>query len=334
MITLRKYLYGESTAASGDADPARAFCRALAQLTTALLDGLDQQVFNEPHSAFRPFAAETRKLRERVEGEALPDDISKTVDDAAALLKQFREVRDQVQRSEASEVQKMVAMLNETIGVLSSGSERSVTRLKQVENDLKHASALSDIVALKTRLNLCMACVREERAKEQQETGRRVSELGSGIRRVQEGFALARTGMATRTEAEKSIAEALTNAESAMAVIVLDLIPTIKLRFNHITAERFVSAFAQDLSQLLPSPNRLFRWDDQSLVVELGNSQLFARRVGEVRERLRQMPRERQLDLGQRSAMFSNAHRWTLIRPSEAQTAPAAISRIDQFVQQ
>jgi hypothetical protein len=56
--------------------------------------------------------------------------------------------------------------------------------------------------------------------------------------------------------------------------------------------------------------------------------------VGEVRERLRQMPRERQLDLGQRSAMFSNAHRWTLIRPSEAQTAPAAISRIDQFVQQ
>jgi GGDEF domain-containing protein len=333
MITLRKYLYGESAAASGDADAAHAFCGALAQLTTALLDGLEQQVFNEPHSAFRPFAVETRKLRDRLEGDALPDDISKTVDDAAALLKQFRQVRDQVQHSEASEVQKMVAMLNETIGVLFSGSERSVIRLKQVENDLKHASALSDIVALKTRLNSCMACVREERIKEQQEAARRISELGSGAQRVQEGFALARTGMATRTEAEKSVAEAVSNGESAMAVIVLDLIPTIKLRFNHITAERFVSAFAQDLSQLLPSPNRLFRWDDQSLLVELAESKLFARRMGEVRERLRQMPRERQMDLGNRSAIFSNSHRWTLLRPAEAQTAPAAISRIDQFVQ-
>jgi len=334
MITLRKYLYGESTAASGDADAAHAFCGALAQLTTALLDGLVEQVFNEPHSAFRPFAVEARKLRERLEDDALPDDISRIVDDAAALLRQFRQVRDQVQHSEASEVQKMVAMLNETIGVLSSGSERSATRLKQVENDLKHASAMSDIVALRARINACMMCVREERTKGQQETAKHISDMEGGVRRAQEGFTLARSGIATRTEAEKSIGAAVTNAEAAMAVIVLDLIPTIKSRFNQITAERFVSAFAQDVSERLPSPNRLFRWNEQSLVVELGGSRLFARRMNDVRDRLQQMPRERQMDLGNRSAVFSNAHRWTLLRPSEAQTAPAAISRIDQFVQQ
>jgi len=334
MITLRKYLYGESTAASGDADAARAFCGALAQLTTALLDGLEQQVFNEPHSAFRPFALETRKLRDRLEGDAVPDDISKIVDDAAALLRQFRQVRDQVQQSEAREVQKMVTMMNDTIGVLAGGSERSVARLKQVESDLKNASALSDIVALRARINICMACVREERNKGQQETAKHISDMASGVQRAQEGFAMARGGIASRTEAEKRIAEVVSNAEAAVAVIVLNLIPTIKVHFNQITAERFVSAFAQDVSELLPTPNRLFRWGEQSLVVELGNSQLFARRAGDVRDRLRQMPRERQLDLGNRSAMFSNAHRWMLLRPAEAQTAPAAISRIDQFVEQ
>jgi len=334
MITLRKYLYGEAAPASGDAAAAHEFCDALLKLTNALLEGLDQHVFSEPHSAFQPFGTEVRRLRELLEGEVEPNDIRTAADEALALLKEFRQVRDQVQHSEASEVQKMVAMLNETIVVLASGSERSQARLKQLESDLKNASALSDIVALRARVNACMVCVREERTKGQQETAKQISNMESGARRAQEGFALARTGISTRTEAEKSIAEAVSNTEAAMAIIVLDLIPTIKSRFNQITAERFVSAFAQDVSERLPSPNRLFRWSEQSLVVELGNSKLLARRMNEVRDRLQQMPRERQLDLGNRSAMFSNAHRWTLIRPCEAQTAPAAISRIDQFVQQ
>ena len=334
MITLRKYLYGEVAPTSGDAAAAHDFCDALLKLTNCLLDGLEQHVFSEPHSAFQPFGAEVRRLRELLDGEAEPGDIRKAVDDALALLRAFRQVRDQVQQSEAHEVQKMVTMMNDTIGVLASGSERSVTRLKQVESDLKHASGLKDIVALRARINACMVCVREERNKGQQETAQRIGEMESGVQRAQEGFARARAGIATRTEAEKRIAEVVTNAESAMAVIVLDLIPTIKSRFNQITAERFVSAFAQDVSERLPSPHRLFRWNEQSLVVELGDTQIFARRVGDVRERLGQMPRERQLSLGNRSAVFSNAHRWTLLRLSEAQTAPAVISRINQFVAQ
>jgi hypothetical protein len=336
MITLRKYLYGDygdSSAASGDAEVARGFCDALAQLATALLSGLEEHVFSEPHSAFEPFGVETHNLRERLEGDAGPDDIRAAATDALSLLKDFRQVRDQVQQTEASEVQKMVAMLNETIGVLASGSERSLARLRQVENDLKNASALRDIVAMKARLNACMACVREERTKEQQETTRNIAEIERDVRRAQEGFTLARTGLSTRTEAEKTVAEAVANADSAMAIIVLDLLPTIKARFNQIVAERFVSSFAQDLAERLPSPNRLFRWSDQSLLAELPESKLLARRMNDVRDRLAQMPRERQLNLGQRSAVFSNAHRWTLMRPAESQTPPAAILRIDQFVQ-
>jgi len=334
MITLRKYLYGEVTSGTAEAEAIHAFCKALTQLSSGLLDGLEQHVFNEPHSAFQTFATEARKFRDRLEGEAEPNDVQSVADNASTLLREFRQARDQVQQSEASEVHKMVSMLNETIAVLASGSERSLSRLRQVETELKNASALSDIVALKSRLNACMTSIREERTREQQETARNISEMKTGVQRAQEGFTLARTGIATRREAEKSIAEAVTSTDSAVAIIVIDLIPTIKSRYNQITAERFVSSFAQELAEHLPSPNRFFRWNEQSLMVTLPESKVFAKLMSDVRERLAQMPRERQMIVGQRSTMFSNAHRWTVMRPAEAQTPQAAVSRIDQFVQQ
>jgi GGDEF domain-containing protein len=333
MITLRKYLYGESGAASGDAESARAFCDSLAQLAMALLNGLEEHVFGEPHSAFQAFGGEARTLRERLVGDVSPDDIRAMATDALSLLKEFRQARQQVQETEASEVQKMVAMLNKTITMLAGGSERSLARLQQVESDLMHASAMSDIVALNGRLTTCMLYVRAERKKEQRETASNITEIERDVQHAQDGFALARTGISTRTEAEKSVAEAVTNGESAMAIIVLDRLPSIKARFNAIVAERFLSSFGQDLSERLPSPNRLFRWNDQSLLVELSDTKALDARTAEVRERLKQMPRERQLDVGQRHAVFSNSHRWTLMRPAESQTLPAAILRIEQFVQ-
>jgi hypothetical protein len=334
MISLRKYLYGEFATGSGDAEVARAFCDALAQLAKALLSGLEEHVFSEPHSAFQAFGVEARKLAERLEGDAEPDDIRATATDALALLKEFRQVRDQVQQTEASEVQKMVAMLNKTITVLSSGNERSLSRLQQVETDLMNASAMSDIVALNARLTTCMLYVRAERKKEQRETTRNITEIERDVKQVQEGFALARTGISTRPEAEKSLEEAVANKDSAMAIIVLTRHAAIKARFNPIVAERFLSSFAQDLSERLPSPNRLFRWNDHSLLAELAGAKSLATQMTDVRDRLAQMPRERQLDSGQLHAVFSNAHRWTLMRPAESQTLPAAILRIEQFVQE
>jgi GGDEF domain-containing protein len=202
-----------------------------------------------------------------------------------------------------------------------------------VENDLAHASAMSDIVALNARLTTCMLYVRAERKKEQRETARNITEIERDVRHVQDGFALARTGISTRTEAEKSLAEAVAKADSAMAIVVLTRLSAIKARFNTIVAERFLSSFAQDLSERLPSPNRLFRWNDNSLLAELTGTKTVAAQMNDVRERLAQMPRERQLDSGELHAVFSNAHRWTLMKPAESQTLPAAILRIDQFVQ-
>ena len=334
MILLRKYLYGEAPPepSAADAQSAYAFCAALTQLANALLAAVEQHVFREPHTAFQVFSLEASRMRERLEGNLALDEIGAITSEAAALLEQFRQVRDQVQRTEADEVQKMVGMLNDTIAVLSSGSERSVARLRQIEHDLKQTSALSDIVALKARLGDCLRYVREQSAKERDEASRNLVRMERDVQRAQEGLAVARAGICSRMEAEETLAKAVQNAEAAMAIFVLDRCSSIKARFSPVVAERFLSLFAQDLAQNLPSPNKLYRWNDYSVLAELADTKVFSARNAELREKMNAIPRERQLDVGQRLAVFSNSHRWTLIRPADSSSHVDAILRLDHFV--
>lgn len=333
MILLRKYLYGGETAAPTESTAEAGICSALAQLAAALLSGLGEQMMRERHSALSVFGLEAQKLRERLEASNSPEAIRSISGESGSLLEEFRLAREQMEQHEATEVQKMVTMLNQTVAVLSSGSERSLLRLRQIEGDLRQASALGDIVALKARLTDCLQYVREQRAQEREDAARSLERMERDVQRLQEGVALARGGIGRRAEAERDVAEAVAKLDAVFAVFVLERCPLIKVRFSPVVAERFVSLFAQDLSEHLPGPKKLYRWNDFTVLVSVPGSKPLATRTAELRERLSAMPNERQVDVGQRVAVFSNAHRWTLVRPAESGSPAAAILLIDQFAQ-
>ncbi|MCL5745066.1 MAG: hypothetical protein M1541_14265, partial [Acidobacteria bacterium] len=206
MILLRKYLYGGENAASAETIAEDGICSALAQLSSALLSGIGEQMMRERHSALSVFGLETQKLRERLEASNSMEEIRSISTQSGSLLEEFRRARDQMEQHEAAEVQKMVTMLNQTVAVLSSGSERSLLRLRQIEGDLRQASALGDIVALKARLSDCLQYVREQRAQEREDAARSLERMERDVQRLQEGMALARGGIGSRAEAEQHVA--------------------------------------------------------------------------------------------------------------------------------
>jgi hypothetical protein len=332
MISIRKYLYGQQPAASENPVEAEEFCVALAELGSTLLQAVESEVFCDPHPRLRVYQDTLRQLREKMNSDAEPGMVDKSGTEAVRLIGEYRRTRDELEGAQTAEVQNIIAMLHQTVQVLSSGSERSVSRLKKVEDDLKHASMLGDIVALKSQLSDTMRYVQEQNSREREDSARTVSEIARGVQRVQEGLALARSGMPGRAEAEERLHQAIeARGTYAAAVLVLDRLPVIKQRFGGAVSERYVHLFVQDLMRAIPLEKKLFRWAEAALVLELTTSSPLDRLRGEMHAMLANIPQERQLDVGQRMAVFGNSHRWTVIPLADVQTSAEAIRRIEQF---
>jgi hypothetical protein len=331
MISIRKFLYGQQAASDRPAQDGE-FCAALAELGTALLAAVETEVFCDPHPRLKAYRQALHGIREKIETRAEPDHLDQTSTEAVSLIGEYRRTRDELEGAQATEVQNIVSMLHQTVQVLSSGSERSVNRLRQVENDLKHASLLGDIVAMKAQLSETMRYVQDQSRGEREESTRTVAEIARGVQRVEESLALARAGLPGRPEAENRLRDAMADrAGTGVAVFTLDRQSVIKQRFGGAVSERYVHLFAQDLARAITMEKRLFRWAESVLVAEMATASPLDRLRGEMQTMLAVVPQERQLDVGQRVAVFSNSHRWAVIPLADVQTTADLFHRMEQF---
>jgi hypothetical protein len=272
-------------------------------------------------------------LRERIENNPSPEALRAATTGTAKMLDEYSRVRTELVELEGAEVQNILTMLNQTISVLSGGSERSVARLRQVEDDLKSAAAISDIVALKDRLRETLRFVREQSVREREESRRTVLEIGRDAQRVQERFAIARSGVPGRSQAEQAFAKALESPSKGLLVlVVLDRAVAIRERFGGAVGERFVHLFVQDLTDHLPPHRNLFRWTENSLVSELEPAASLEVTRVMLRTSLARIPSERKLDVGQRLAVFSNQHRWSVASLEESHDASELAAKLDRLV--
>ena len=119
---------------------------------------------------------------------------------------------------------------------------------------------------------------------------------------------------------------------TAAAVFQLESAAGVRQRFSAGLGERFFSLFVQDLAGALPAPRKLFRWSETAVLAELETEGSPAALRSRIPAWLASIPAQRRLDVGQRLAVLSNAHRWTLIPLSDVDTAGEAIRRIEAFL--
>ncbi|HUP03894.1 MAG TPA: hypothetical protein VMU19_07895 [Bryobacteraceae bacterium] len=333
MISIRKYLemYRRSQGAIDDAEAEGGVALAeddlrpaLANLAAALVAEIGTGRLPQDDPAYEPLGAAVEGIRRRLEEAEAPEEIEAIAADVRALFEDVRRCEQAAERNETAEVQKMVAMLQETIEALSRGSERSVSRLRRIESQVRSASQLSEIVALRERLRVCVDQIRDEAAAEQREFAKTKSELERSFLMAQESVALARGGVPGRSQAEQRLAEAA--GDSPWAAILLERLAVIKSRYGPGVAERYFSSFLTEVLGRLPAPRLVFRWDARTVLVEIqggGPADVM------LRSGLAAMPRSAQVDVGGRVAVLENTHRWCLI---PAGTRPeAAMARIEEF---
>jgi hypothetical protein len=85
-----------------------------------------------------------------------------TTGSALKMLENYNQSTTQYLRMQGAELQNMIGMLTRTVAALVSGSNRSVTRLREIEGQLVEASEIQDVRMLRLRMEQCLERIREE----------------------------------------------------------------------------------------------------------------------------------------------------------------------------
>jgi hypothetical protein len=140
---------------------------------------------------------------------------------SSAILADYKKSFQQQATTAAVEMQHIVGMLNQALMVLAGGSERSLSRLKNIQTSLEKASYLQDILALKSSLSDTMQFVREETIREQQPAARDKELFGKDLAKAKEFLALTRSGLLGRDDGRRALAGMLREIPSGMAVYAI-----------------------------------------------------------------------------------------------------------------
>ena len=315
MISIRKYLEMKLPSC-GEAGPSdeESFTASLAQLAAVALAEFGTLSHQGAKDATERFLAGVRRTKTLLEEAESPGDIRALCEDLPSVVAEFRRAGHEQEERQTADVQKMVAMLRQTIEALSDGNSRAVSRLRAVESEIQAASQISEITALRGRLRTCVEQIRVSAAAQQAEFAATKARLERDFMVMQENVALARGGIPGRSQAEERMAEALGTAR--ILAVVLDRQHAIKGRFGAAVGEKYVAVFASEVTSRLPAEWKMFRWNERCLVVEAEGAREGEEALAELRRRLSGFPRAVQVDVGGRVALLENAHRCRLIDPS------------------
>jgi GGDEF domain-containing protein len=309
-ISLKRYLVGADYEL---AESARRMARLLLEAVRL------HAVVGDP-SEHKKFQKDIARLEAELDREFTPSQVLVVAGAAAKTLEDYSQRTMRYVRMQSAELQGMLAMLTETVAAISAASDRTVTRLQNIEKQLERASMLEDIRSLKARLAECLVSVREEARRQREEMARTVTELRNEILRAQQRQAPAAAptpagapGGLSRADAEEALARALEeHAHAYAAVFVIERIELVSGRFGAQAGEQLVQFFRHHLAEGLLSSDRVYRWGAGSLLVLMERS-CSLEQVREEAQRVASVRLEKTIQIGTRTALLPVTSRCAVI---------------------
>jgi hypothetical protein len=320
LILLGKYL--RDFAAGDQPDSSQAQLRTL--LTAILHYGL----YPEQPGLMR-FAEDLKRLAGQLEGQAATGTV---IEATAGLLGEHRKAKDELDQKQIDEIQEMVVMFHRSVAALTQGSHRSVARLSTLEKDLRHASGLSDLAALRGRLSSVLDFVQREREEERTRSSQVVEMLEQDFRLAQAALMECGVGMPGREQALATL-KRVWREDSVGAMVRLDQAKQVAERHGNETAQRLVLALLSAIAHEIPLPYSAFLWNSDAVLLLLERSADRDKTRRFIRQKAGQIPAAFMIEVASRKTLFRCPHRWFVLGSDEEPDQARAVARFDVFLQ-
>jgi GGDEF domain-containing protein len=271
-------------------------------------------------------------------GESSPDDLLVGIGQTLRVLEEYNRNTAVSVKGQVEELRGMLSTMTATVMFITSFSETGVKQLGAIETKLQRASSLEDTRQVKAYMSDCLALVRTEALRVQNEARTKINSLKNDVARLSSRIKAASaddsqdpvTGLPGRFAGEEAIiAKISSGKESLVALFVLDRMVSINGRFGRLVGDDILISSGQMLVRKLPGAT-LYRWTGPAFIaifdpsVTMGQAELRSQQAGALRL-------EKNIEADDRSVLIVVTATCHLERIS-AKSAPDAIFKsLDSF---
>lgn len=262
MISIRRYLQDD-----------RETDNALLRLAQLLIEGVAGSAVEGAESA--PLHESTQQVLAALESGAPAAEVLEHATQAMDALKRHNQDVVECLRRPVAELQLKVKLLTAAITAISSTSDATIGRLRQIKGQLLSAVSAREIHSLKAHLSECLDGVLAEAQRQREESDRAAVCLNrSAIQPLNPPgaghpvpVADPATGLPTRDRAEEAIAQACQDEAPAFVVVMaINQLQTLNRSFGTQVGNAILQRFAVLVRDQLPAIDQLFRWSGPTIV--------------------------------------------------------------------
>jgi hypothetical protein len=331
MISIRKYMNGDSAKKDQPAVVDPESSEALYGLAAGVLEGIVQHVLSDEQCA--PLRSQLLEIRNTLRPDWTNEEVSQALTAVNRILAKQRAASQQHAVSQGIEMQHIFAMLNQALIVLAEGKDRSIARLNRIQESMQRACVIEDMVALKLSLFDTLRFIKAESAQTQEGAAQELTRLEEEVGKAREFIVSTRLELAGRPEGVARITEALKGVAPGeglfLVAFLLDRLQAIVQRYGPPVADEVVFRLIKERLQPIDIGNATFRWTSSSLVAVFNGSADLAALRTKVTS-LNSAPLVHRIVIGNRTAVLT-------IKPSHlvAEGVPGSphllIKQVDLF---
>lgn len=311
--------------------------RALLDAMGILVRGIGKQGIGGDPEHTRRFKENIQEISDVLAEDLNPEDLAGHANAVLRALEEHNRRVTRRQNLQAAELQNMVKMLTSTVGSIVETGNANAHRLGDIEKQVTMLSAMDDIRLIKTKLSECLNDIRGEVDRQRKETSETIEELNKSLDQARSNNASvsqnspmdALTGLPVRIQAEAEFAHATRSGNQVYgAVLVLDRLTIVNLRFGREVGDQVLVAFANMISKLLRPTDTLFRWSGPTLVALLPRTTSLERVRSEIAH-IAETKLEHIIETAERSILLPFSARWVVL--PMAVTPRLLFQQIDMF---
>lgn len=264
MITLSRFLTAD-----------RAILEICFRIINLLLEGIGLHAVEGDRPEYEKFRKDISAENAKMKLETSSADLLVGAGTVIRAMEEYNKRVAQTVHQRNSELRNIISMLTQAMIAVSDSSERTATRLHEIEKQLTTASVIEDVRMLKLRLGECLEKIREEKQIQVDQSSKVVEDLEKTISQspqhepVSAGIDLT-TGLPDRTAAEAALNLCAAANEKAYAVIFIgDRVQLINARFGYAAGDEVLKTIKTHIQKALRPADRLYRWRGPSFLALL-----------------------------------------------------------------